>query len=68
MANVLRFDPARRPQAPRGGATKGPAVILFFTGVRYERGAAETTVRKPAPRPGKRGGPASAEIISDAGA
>lgn len=55
MAIVLRFDPDRRPHAPRGGANKGPATILFFTGVRYERGGAgEMAARKPVRRTVKR--------------
>lgn len=37
MATLLRFETAPRALAPRGGANKGPAEILFFTGVRYER-------------------------------
>lgn len=49
MATLLQFDLARRPQAPRGGALKGPAEILFFTGIRYER-QPDSATEKPALR------------------
>ncbi|MBW3098648.1 hypothetical protein [Pseudohoeflea coraliihabitans] len=63
MATLLRFEPAPRSAAPRGGALKGPADILFFTGIRYERHTSHTShtlAEKPAakgetiaPRPRK---------------
>ena len=36
MATVIRLDPARRPPA-RPRAAAGPAEIVLFTGIRYER-------------------------------
>ncbi len=43
MATILRFEPSSTRPTPRRGADgipakpAGPATILFFTGVRYER-------------------------------
>lgn len=49
MATLLQFESARRRSAPRGGAIEGPAKILFFTGIRYER-QPEPTAKKQGSR------------------
>jgi hypothetical protein len=37
MSNVVRLDTASRPRPEKEQCPKGPAEILFFTGVRRER-------------------------------
>lgn len=65
MAVILRLDPDRRAFAPRGGAHKGPAKILFFTGVRYERQPNRSLVEQKPVRAKARSGAANAEKFSD---
>jgi hypothetical protein len=57
MGILILFDPARKPHPRRPDAAIGPARILLFTGVRYERPAApvEADPRRAAPDPGPRG-------------
>ncbi len=50
MAEIIPFEPEPRRMAPRGGATKGPAKVLFFTGVRYERREEAVHVAADGPR------------------
>lgn len=65
MATILRFDTARRALAPRGGAHKGPAKILFFTGVRYERQPKQSLIEQKTARRKPRSGAIGAEKLSD---
>ena len=37
MGVLLSFRSRRRPAAPEHADARGPAQVLFFTGVRYER-------------------------------
>lgn len=57
MGILIPFDPARKPLPRRADAASGPARILLFTGVRYERQPApvEADARRAAPGPGPRG-------------
>jgi len=55
MATVLKFEPAQRRSAPRGGALEGPAEILFFTGIRYERQPEQTSKKPTSRKPSKLG-------------
>jgi len=50
MAEIIVFEPEPRRMAPRGGANKGPAKVLFFTGVRYERREEPVFVADDGPR------------------
>ena len=50
MAEIIPFEPEPRRLAPRGGAHKGPAKVLFFTGVRYERREEAVFVAADGPR------------------
>lgn len=40
MGMLLRFNPRAAPPAGTPPARRGPATVILFTGVRYERGAA----------------------------
>ncbi|MBT9289144.1 hypothetical protein [Prosthecodimorpha staleyi] len=57
MGILIPFDPARKPHPRRPDAACGPAHILLFTGVRYERPSVpvDAEVRRAAPDPGPRG-------------
>lgn len=50
MAEIIPFEPDPRRAAPRGGASKGSAKVLFFTGVRYERREEAVYVAADGPR------------------
>jgi|GEM_PF-559154 hypothetical protein len=65
MATILRFDTARRAFAPRGGAHKGPAKILFFTGVRYERQPTQSLIEQKTARSKARHGTGRAGTLPD---
>lgn len=57
MGLILKFEPGRRQTRPGGAERQGPAAVLFFTGVRYERHAAVAKprrARKRKPTGGKR--------------